>query len=418
MRFFEFTTQPGSDTLSKLVDLAKDPKTDPNLKNQIMLLLKQLENKEQDQPTKEAVQMDLLSKIESDEEYYQRILNSDPRLKAIAEKMIKDAESAAFDLGAQAGREEGGSDNFNAKLKQSIQNLSQLPDNIKSNLRSICFTLSDTEDPAVILDFLNKCSLPERLIDMPSIVSSSGSGKLSIDPKYKNIASTIINKLKTASSSHAGEGPGEWFLVLAGKDTAKASPGDIIVNEKTPVEVKSSGVSAQGQPIDFTTANADVLAARSIFVNAINDFSGNELFQDAEKKYGGISSISTRNIKQLNEIFAQMGEQKTKELFTKMFQVALGKDYKLVLNDVNQVIEAIGPNGIDIQKWIIAMKNLAFSVYQASYKFKALISINADNLNYTVSTSAEDFSKSSSVTMGSLFDFRPRMSALTSFKQT
>ena len=113
-----------------------------------------------------------------------------------------------------------------------------------------------------------------------------------------------------------------------------------------------------------------------------------------------------------------MGEQKTKELFTKMFQVALGKDYKLVLNDVNQVIEAIGPNGIDIQKWIIAMKNLAFSVYQASYKFKALISINADNLNYTVSTSAEDFSKSSSVTMGSLFDFRPRMSALTSFKQT
>ena len=100
MRFFEFTTQPGSDTLSKLVDLAKDPKTDPNLKNQIMLLLKQLENKKQDQPTKEAVQMDLLSKIESDEEYYQRILNSDPRLKAIAEKMIKDAESAAFDLGA------------------------------------------------------------------------------------------------------------------------------------------------------------------------------------------------------------------------------------------------------------------------------------------------------------------------------
>ncbi len=415
MRFFEFKAPTSTVDIKKFLDYIKDPNFNPQLKAKMLAFLQKLDNKLDDKTNEETV-ADVIQSAESNLSPLQKLLASDPAAKAEFDMLMKKAEDEAFELGASVGHEQGSGANVNSKIKEAIQKLSQIPEDIQGSLRSLCLSMVENEDPSIIIEFLNQCASPDRLVDMPSLVSQSGSGTLPIDSKYKNIASRIITQLKSSSSSHASDGPGEWFLVLVGKDTTKASPGDIAVSNE-PVEVKSSGVNKTGSLVDYTTVKTNVLAARKEFVRTINRVTGNTIFQDAELKDGGISSINTRNLKQLNPIFADMGEQETKNLFIRMFELALGKDYKLVENEVSNVVGTIGPNGIDPQKWIPMMKILSFSFYQQMYKYKALISINSQNLNYTVSLTADDFANTPSIPMTMIFDFRPRMSAITSFKQ-
>jgi hypothetical protein len=95
MRFFEFLQSNQNNTISNLVDIVKDPDVDPQLKKDILAIFQQLKLKDNpEEKQNEALdnnESELVSEIEDDEAYYQRVLNTDSRLKAIAEKKIKDA---------------------------------------------------------------------------------------------------------------------------------------------------------------------------------------------------------------------------------------------------------------------------------------------------------------------------------------
>jgi hypothetical protein len=411
MRFYEFKapTQPAD--IKQLIAYAKDPKSNPAIKKTILAFLQKLENK-LNSPKNESTEADVLTTAEHNLSPLQRLLMTDPEAKAEYERIMRKMEDDAFELGAQVGREEGSSNT--SKIKEIVGKLSQLTNDMKSKLLAIC---SQEEDVATVIEFLQRCATPDRFIDMNAVISKSSSGnRLPIDTKFNALATRLINELKGSASTHASDGPGEWFLVLTGKNTTKASPGDIAVGN-VPVEVKASGITAKGNVTDFSTIKTDVVSARKEFVDTINSFTGNTIFQNAELKDGGISSINTRNLKQLNPIFSDMGEAETRDMFDRMFHLAFGKDYSLVADEVNAVLATVGPDGIDPKSWIPAMKRLAFAYYQEKYKHHALISINSQTLKYTVSLSSEDFVNSPDISMTSLFDFRPRMSAITSFKQ-
>ena len=422
MRFYEFKSPTTPADVKKFLDFVKDPNFNPELKKKMLVLLQRLENK-LNSPKQESIEADLVKTAEINITPLQRLLQSDPTAKEEFDRLMRQAEDEAFELGAQVGQEQGADRDITAvtnRVDVAIKQLKQLPSEMQDKLKSILLPMMHGSEMDIVLDFLKQCSTPNRLIDLPTIVSKSGNGKLPIDDKYINIAKQLIVNLKSPSSTHASDGPGEWFLVLAGRNTVKNSPGDIKVvgTKDIPVEVKASTIGAKNNISDFTTIKTNVLAARKEFVDTINSFTGNTIFKDAELKAGGISSINTRNIDQLNSIFQDMGENDTRELFMKMFKLAFGKDYDLVSDEVDSILSTITDKGISAKTWIPAMKHLTFSYYQKMYGHSVLFSMNAGNMNYSVSLTAEDFVNSPTVSMTSLFDFRPRMSAITSFKQS
>ena len=258
MRAFEFLTefsgQPATDTVSTLVDLVKDPDTDPSLKAEILSILKQLEQKANQTttantispPVQEDANSDLISKIESDEEYYQKLMDSDPRLKAISEKKIKQAEAESFNMGSALG-----SDRAFTALKTDVDaafnKLSQVPSIFRSEIEKECINAVIDNDITKnsLLRFLEECATPNRIIDMPTIVSTSlTSGSFIFPNEYLKLAKRLA-KLNPGSSN-AASGKGEALLILTGKATKKPSPGDIFVDGAGLIEVKSTDIGKKG----------------------------------------------------------------------------------------------------------------------------------------------------------------------------
>ena len=373
MRFFEFSAQnQDQNTVSQLVDIVKNPKTDPKLKNEILAILKQLEVKgtkkdkqlntapPAEEITKEAVGDDTLSTIESDEDYYQRILNSDPRLKAIAEKKLKDAESAGFNVGSSLSAGDAFK-RFNDQVLSLVQHLKQLPpDFSKEVTKTFSHLATQGIDQQDLISFLQDCAKPDRLIDLPALIANSGTGiKLNIPTKYLEIVKHLV--AVTPGSKNAAAGKGELMLAVIGKDTVKPAVGDIIVGDKR-VEVKASDATGRSLS-DFALGKQPVEKARTIMVNTINSKLGREVFLDAtadtsnDQGVTGISSISTRNISQLNKIFSEMGAKATQKMFREMFTAVVGSKFS---EDIDKIVAAIDNNGIQIEPMRKAIVGLLF----------------------------------------------------------
>jgi hypothetical protein len=430
MRFFEFAA-PNQDqnTVSQLVDIVKNPNTDPKLKNEILAILKQLEVKgtKQDKQlnaippseeiTKEAVGDDTLSTIESDEDYYQRILNSDPRLKAIAEKKLKDAESAGFNVGSSLSAGDAFK-RFNDQVLSLVQHLKQLPpDFSKEVTKTFSHLATQGIDQQDLISFLQDCAKPERLIDLPELIANSGTGiKLNIPTKYQEIVKHLV--AVTPGSKNAAAGKGELMLAVIGKDTVKPAVGDIIVGNKR-VEVKASDATGKSLS-DFALGKQPVEKARTIMVNTINSKLGREVFLDAtadtsnDQGVTGISSISTRNIAQLNKIFSEMGAKTTQKMFREMFTAVVGSKFS---EDIDKIVAAIDNNGIQIEPMRKAIVGLLFDYYKSVNQHTGLLTINVPTLTINYVEDAEAFSSIPNLTIGTLFDFRSNPGSITSFKQ-
>ena len=430
MRFFEFVQpQQGENTVSKLVDIAKDPAADPRLKNEILAILKQLEtagaksdNKPADLDPQEQIAIEstastTIQTIESDEDYYQRILNSDPRLKAIAEKKIKDAEAASFNMGS-ALSSSNAFEKFNKDVLSLVSNLKQLPaafsDEVAKALSHMAVQGTNHND---LLNFLDACATEERIIDLPSIVSESGSGPFSIPEQYREIAKALAQI--TPGSKNAASGKGELMLAAIGKGATKPAVGDIIVGKKR-IEVKASDIGPKGKETDFGFGSQPVGKARTIMVNTVNKtlgrivlFDGNAGEQD-ENGVSGISGIGTRNLPMLNKLFAEMGTSATQAMFREMFTAVVGSKFS---EDIDKIVSAIDEKGIDATAMRAGVVGLLFDYYKAVNKHDGLLTINIPNLTYSYVEDAESFASLPNITIGSLFDFRPNPSSITTFKQ-
>jgi len=429
MRFFEFVRpQQGENTVSKLVDIAKDPAADPRLKNEILAILKQLEtagakpdNKPayldpQEQIAIESTASTIIQTIESDEDYYQRILNSDPRLKAVAEKKIKDAEAAGFNVGS-ALSSSNAFEKFNKDILSLVSNLKQLPaafsDEIAKALSHMAVQGTNHND---LLNFLDACATEERIVDLESIVSDSGSGSFSIPKQYQEIVKALA--LITPGSKNAASGKGELMLAAIGKGTTKPAVGDIVVGTKR-IEVKASD-GAKGILSDFALGSQPVGKARTIMVNTVNKTLGRIALLDApaseqdENGVSGISAIGKRNLPMLNKLFAEMGASATQTMFRDMFTAVVVSKFS---KDIDNIVAAINEKGIEEAAMRAAVIGLLFDYYKAVNKHDGLLTINIPNLTYNYVEDAESFASLSNVTIGTLFDFRDNPGSITTFKQ-
>ena len=430
MRFFEFVQpQQGESTVSKLIDIVKDPNADPRLKNEILAILKQLEtagNKADNKPANpnpqeqiatESTASDTIQTIESDEDYYQRILNSDPRLKAVAEQKLKDAEAAGFNVGTALSSSDAFA-KFNDEVVSLVSELKQLPPafskEVVKELSNMAVQGTNHND---LLNFLNACATEERIIDLPSIVSEFGSGSFSIPEQYREIVKALAQI--TPGSSNAASGKGELMLAVIGKGTTKPAVGDIVVGKKR-IEVKASDKGPKGAETDFGFGSQPVGKARTIMVNTINKTLGRVVLFDGdageqdENGVSGISGIGTRNLPMLNKLFVEMGADATQAMFREMFTAVVGSKFS---EDIDKIVAAIDENGIDATALRSGVIGLLFDYYKAVNKHDGLLTINLPNLTYNYVEDAESFASLPNITIGSLFDFRKKPSSITTFKQ-
>ena len=417
MRFFEFNTSNSSNTVSQLVDLVKDPKTDDKLRQDIMSILKSLTDKTPETTESSVVDANIVAEIESDEDYYQRILNSDLRLKAIAERKIKEAEAAAFKVGYTLSAKDVFSQ-FNNEVLSLVKNLTQLPPDFSKELtKTFSHLAAQGIDQNQLISFLKDAATPDRIINLPSIVSKSGSGSLPIPSQYRDIVQALA--VVTPGSKNAASGKGELVLAVIGKDTTKPSIGDIVVGNKR-VEVKASD-EAKGSLSDFALGGQPVEKARKIMVDTINRVLGRTVLLDApasskDEATGatGISAIGVKNLPKLNELFKEMGEQETKEMFKKMFLAVVGSKFN---DDIEKIVTAIDSNGIQLEKMRRGVVELLFNYYKSINGHSGLLTLNVPKLTYNYVEDSEAFASLKDITIGSLFDFRSNPGSITTFKQ-
>jgi hypothetical protein len=429
MRFFEFAQpQQGESTVSKLLDIAKDPDADPRLKNEILAILKQLEaagakadNKPadanpQEQIATESTASATIQTIESDEDYYQRMLDNDPRLKAIAERKIKDAEAAGFNVGSTLSSSNA-FEKFNKDILSLVSNLKQLPPAFSNEVaKTISQMAVQGTNHNDLLNFLDACATEDRIIDLPFIVSKSGSGSFPIPKQYQEIVKALA--LVTPGGSNAASGKGELMLAAIGKDTTKPAVGDIVVGKKR-IEVKASD-ETKGSLTGFALGSQPVGKARTIMVNTVNKTLGKVVLFDAPSKQQdengvrGISSINTKNLPVLNKLFVEMGASATQAMFREMFIAVVGSKFS---EDIDKIVAAIDDKGINATAMREGIVALAFDYYKAVNKHDGLLTINLPNLTYNYVEDVESFTSLSNVTIGSLFDFRDTPSSITTFIQ-
>ena len=419
MRFFEFKITPGSNTVSDLIDLVKDPTTSDDIKTEVEKILLALEQKSD--KTNEDMSADTVAEIESDEAYYQRILNSDPRLKKAAENILKKAEAESFKIGQALGGQEA-LPQLKEKIASAIDQLPQLEDNlhkkaVQSAVRDLILDGEISQD--LVFEFLEKCSTPDRIFDLSAVVSNAPVSNIKpIPEKYQAICKTI-GRLTPGSSSSA-TGKGELLCILAGKGTKdQKTKGDINVDNKL-IEVKASDVGAKTISDFVFGGKMPTKDARKILVDTLNSELGRTVFIDAlatqENKEGikGISAIGVKNLKTLNRYFQEIGQEKTREMFKNMFEAVVGNEYT---EEIQEIIQSIDSNGVNQESYFPPLKKLMFKYYKNVNGHDGILTINVPSLSFDYTEEAENFENLDNVTITYLFDFRPVASSITSFKR-
>ena len=360
MRFFEFAVTPGSNTVSSLVDIAKDPKTDPGLKQEILNIFRQLKSKADNEPANAQAQTEdptsdaaLIAEIEDDEAYWQRLLNADPRLKTIAERKAKEA----FNVGTALATDRISQD-AETKLQMAIKVAKSLDKNNSwaEKLRNSANALGDP----LALNFLTAVAEDRAL--KPSFSLAPGNRKYKLrDVLADDIVGILDNRdfmtdvytqlpLGSGTGQGSGIGPGETLLALLIPGAKKPARGDLVVPGIGKWEVKGSGYSGAKLGtgwLDATKEKISGSALRKIFVGEIKPFVAdrlNDVISNGKKEFtvdDGIHTEADFRPTSLASLKAVMNllepEQKTKvirELYTTLFPVAaVNKDTKSLFDD-------------------------------------------------------------------------------------
>ena len=418
MRFYEFKITPGSNTVSDLIDLLKDPTVSDEIRDEVERLLATLASQDE---TNEDISADTVNKIESDEEYYQRILNSDPRLKAAAEKLLKKAEAESFKIGQALGGKEA-LPQLKNRIADAIAKLPQLEDklHIKAVETAVRDLILDGDiSQELVFEFLEECATTNRIFDLSGIVSNAPVANIKpIPEKYETICKNIARL--TPGSSSSATGKSELLCILAGKGTKdQKTKGDINVDNKL-IEVKASDQGDKSLSDFVFGGKMPTKDARKILVDTLNRELGKTVYIDGLAKQrnsegiSGISGIGVKNLPKLNKYFREIGEAKTKEMFKKMFEAVVGTGYS---NEISAILESIGSDGINIEKYFPPLKKLMFQYYKDVNGHDGILTVNVPNLSFDYVEEAEDFEGLNQVSITFLFDFRPVASSITGFKR-
>ncbi len=406
-------------TVDKLILVAKDPNVNVQLRNDVLNILSQLEQRGEQEVSEQIAQpAEIIAAIENDEAYYQKILDSDPRLKAIAEKKIREAETTGFTVGAALGQEKP-FEGLKKTINDAVNQLKQLPNMYKKEVaKEAVHMVIDGVPHATVVKFLQGCATPNRVIDLPAIVSKAGSGILPIPKEYQEICQRFARL--TPGSSNAATGKGELMLILIGNDTEKATPGDIIV-DGAPIEVKASDVSGSAVS-DFVLGKMDTASARTILVNSVNKAAGKTVFLNKEAKVKsadgtatGISGIGRDTLPILNQYFATMGKPSVAKMFSEMLVAAVGAGFE---QQISNIVTAVSEDGtLDPAAVIPLLKKLVFDFYQTKNKHVGLLALNVETMGYTMSLTGDDFARAAEIQVTKIFDFRPVASSILSIKR-
>lgn len=418
MRFFEFLQSNQNNTISNLVDIVKDPDVDPQLKKDILAIFQQLKLKDNpEEKQNEALdnnESELVSEIEDDEAYYQRVLNTDSRLKAIAEKKIKDAADPDTVF-----------EKISAEFKELLDKRTDLNPAVREVfIKELFDYIRVNKQTDLVKQFLNDCVSGNGPIDMPNIVKTEGPGNLvEKSSPYFNI---LLKLAKTnPGSGNAASGQGEYMLVLAGKDTKKINPGDIGV-EKEKIEVKSSDLKGKSSYTDFVLSSdkLPVAQAKSYFVSEINKILGRQEIESGTATSGGISALNDKTIRRLNPIFQEVNSKKPGAM-----QEIMKGLWKTVYPDsqleqyVDSVVDAVNDDGtLELTKLYGPTAVLSAAAYKLSNTHDALLMLNIPDLSYIVVRDPDKMSEifeEGAVELGmtSIFDFRSNPGAPTFIKK-
>jgi len=339
------------------------------------------------------------------------------------EKQISDLEAESIRKGFKSGQALAGQplgkqiEEFKERIKDSLNSLPQLEgqDEIKGIFQDrFVGLLGQGIDHEEIFSFINICSSANRLIDLPAIISNEDKGSvLSGDAKkYEK----ILRNLSTVQPfTGASTGQGEWLLVMIGKDTFKANPGDIIVKvngEDRQVELKASGQGKSKSAVtDFTLgAILDVKKAGGKMFNAIEAITG--------KKIKRIPQINAKNLLYLNPIFAEMNQKdpgSVQNMFRQVFSTVYPSDD--MADPIEEFVGTIPDSGeLNIEEMRGAAGMLASEYYKIVNKHDVLMTMNIPTLTFACTANHDTMRKlidDRIIHITSLLDFRERPGNVT-----
>jgi hypothetical protein len=385
-----------------------------------------------EQPLQEDAKDAVLQAVETIKIYLDQISqlpNADvlmpPILEQLSEleKNLSDLEADSIRKGFKTGQALAGQtlgkqiEEFKERVKSSLDSLPQLEgqDEIVGIFQDrFVALLGQGIDDEEIFSFINICSSANRLIDLPAIIAGEAKGSI-LSGDTKKYEKILRNLATVQPFSGASTGQGEWLLVMIGKDTFKANPGDIIVkvgNEDRQVELKASAQGKSKSAVtDFTLgAILDVKKAGGKMFNAIEAITG--------KKIKRIPQINAKNLLYLNPIFVEMNQKdpgSVQTMFRQVFSTVYPSDD--MAGPIEQFVGAIPESGeLNIEEMRGAAGMLASEYYKIVNQHDVLMTMNIPTLTFACTSNHDTMRKlidDRIIHITSLLDFRERPGNVT-----
>ena len=387
---------------------------------------------QEEQPLQEDINSDLQETIDNLKIYLDEIgklPNADVIMAPISdqisklEQQISELEEKSIRKGFKSGQAQAGQtlgkqiEEFKERVKSSLDSLPQLEgqDEIVGIFQDRFVGLlgqgiSDEE----IFDFINICSSANRLIDLPAIIAGEANGPILTGDanKYEKI---LRNLVTVQPFTGASTGQGEWLLVMIGKDTFKANPGDFIVKvdgEDRQVELKASAQGKSKSAVsDFQLGAAlDVKKAGGKMFNAIETITG--------KKIKRIPQINAKNLLYLNPIFVEMNQKdpgSVQTMFRQVFSTIYPSDE--MAGPIEEFIGSIPESGeLNIKEMRGGAGMLAAEYYKIVNQHDVLMTMNIPTLTFACTSNHDTMRKlidDSILHTTTLLDFRERVGNVT-----
>ena len=393
------------------------PQIPPQIPNQVS----------QEQPLQEDIKSQIQKTIETLKIYLGELgkfPNSDvimaPILTQISEleQQINDLEAKSIRKGFKSGQALAGQplgkqiEEFKERVTSALNSLPQLEGQnevIEIFQDRFVGLLGQGIDETEIFSFINICSSANRLLDLPSIISNEDTGTV-LSGEAKQYEKILRNLVTVQPFSGASTGQGEWLLVMIGKDTFKANPGDILVKvngEAQQVELKASSQGKSKSSVtDFTLgAILDVKKAGGKMFNTIEAITG--------KKIKRIPQINAKNLLYLNPIFVEMNQKSpgaVQNMFKQVFSTVYPSDE--MAGPIEEFIGTIPESGeLNIEEMRGAAGMLASEYYKIVNQHDVLMTMNIPTLTFACTGNHDTMRKlidDKIIHLTTLLDFRPR----------
>lgn len=385
MRFFEFLQSNQNNTISNLVDIVKDPDVDPQLKKDILAIFQQLKLKDNsEEKQNEALnnnESELISVIEDDEAYWQRILNTDSRLKAIAEKKVKEATESGFNLGTAL------SDSKRKEIEQKSKKVASIVGKDEAWGSELSERLQRFKDDALVNLLLDN-SINNSCFKDPTIFKNDGvvKGKLQnyIIPELSGIfTNPSFLSLVQLPFDKRGLGPGESVLAILIPDAKKASKGDLEIDGEI-WEVKGAGYKADGSDnqswIDSAGINVKGNTLGEIFRTKINSILGKKIPKVIEvdgqvldfDTVLNLADFRSKSLPKLSSIMKLLKYDKRVDvldsIYSKMFpgcKEKLPDDYRAFIDDSIRLINEQKPESLARLQSRFSLKEYGLGAYNS-----------------------------------------------------